>query len=158
VDDEERRGGGPPVVGGGAIWSLNVDGGRLYALDPPRVALLASISVGALPHFASPTLWDGWVLIGTMSGVVAVKALAQLVADLRAVAGYGRRFMREPCGGYPDTPGVPPCCHPRCSQAPTLWNVMKRNLTVTRLGCQKQPAPGGSSHVVRRIGPVAPEA
>jgi len=67
-------GGGPPVVGGGAIWSLNVDGGRLYALDPATGGVLASISVGALPHFASPTLWDGWVLIGTMSGVVAVKA------------------------------------------------------------------------------------
>ncbi|HEY1168744.1 MAG TPA: PQQ-binding-like beta-propeller repeat protein [Candidatus Limnocylindrales bacterium] len=67
-------GGGPPVIGGGAIWSLNVDGGRLYALDPATGGVLASISVGSLPHFASPTLWGGWVLIGTMSGVVAVKA------------------------------------------------------------------------------------
>ena len=66
-------GGGPPVIGGGAIWSLNVDGGRLYALDPATGGVLASVSIGALPHFASPTLWDGWVLIGTMSGLVALK-------------------------------------------------------------------------------------
>lgn len=67
-------GGGPPVLGGGAVWSLNVDGGRLYALDPATGAVQASIAVGELPHFASPTLWGGQILVGTMSGVVAVKA------------------------------------------------------------------------------------
>jgi hypothetical protein len=34
---------------------------------------LASISVGTLPHFASPTLWNSLVFVGTMSGVFAVK-------------------------------------------------------------------------------------
>ena len=67
-------GGGPPVIGGGAVWSLNVDGGRLYALDPATGGVLASLSVGALPHFASPTLWNGQVLVGTMAGVVAIAA------------------------------------------------------------------------------------
>ncbi len=66
-------GGGPPVVGGGAVWSVNVAGGHLYALDPATGRVIASISVGALPHFASPTLWNGQVFVGTMSGVVAVK-------------------------------------------------------------------------------------
>jgi outer membrane protein assembly factor BamB len=65
-------GGGPAVVGGGAVWSLNVANGHLYALDPATGAALASISVGTLPHFASPTLWGGQVLVGTMSGVVAI--------------------------------------------------------------------------------------
>jgi len=36
--------------------------------------------------------------------------------------------------------------------------VMKGSPTGDRVGLSKQPAPGGSSHVVRRIGPVAPEA
>jgi len=66
-------GGGPPVIGGGAVWSVNVAGGHLYALDPATGGVIASISVGALPHFASPTLWNGQVFVGTMSGVVAVK-------------------------------------------------------------------------------------
>lgn len=65
-------GGAPPVVGGGAVWSVNQDNGGLYALDPSTGATLASISLGAVPHFASPTLWNGIVLVGTMSGVVAV--------------------------------------------------------------------------------------
>ncbi|MFI5259945.1 MAG: PQQ-binding-like beta-propeller repeat protein [Candidatus Limnocylindrales bacterium] len=66
-------GGGPPVIGGGAVWSLNADDGRLYALDPASGSAVTSVSIGELPHFASPTLWDGQVLVGTMSGVVAVR-------------------------------------------------------------------------------------
>jgi outer membrane protein assembly factor BamB len=63
--------GGPPVVGGGVVWSLASD--HLYALDPTTGATRASMAVGSLPHFASPTLWNGLVLVGTMSGVFAVK-------------------------------------------------------------------------------------
>ena len=66
------KGGGPPVIGGGAVWSLYAAGGTLSALNPATGGVLASIGVGALPHFASPTLWGGMVLVGTMTGVVAV--------------------------------------------------------------------------------------
>jgi polyvinyl alcohol dehydrogenase (cytochrome) len=65
---------GPPVVAGGAVWTTNTASGRLYALDPATGAALATIAVGTLPHFASPTLWNGLVLVGTMTGVVAVTA------------------------------------------------------------------------------------
>jgi outer membrane protein assembly factor BamB len=66
--------GGPPVVGGGAVWSCNIDNGKLFALDPATGATLASIAVGDLPHFASPSLWRGQVFIGTLAGVTAVNA------------------------------------------------------------------------------------
>ncbi len=66
--------GGPPVVGGGAVWSLNIDRGEIFALDPSTGAFRASLAVGDLPHFASPTLWRGQVFIGTLAGVVAVNA------------------------------------------------------------------------------------
>jgi hypothetical protein len=45
----------------------------LVALDPLNAKTLASISVGEISHFASPTLWNGLVLVGTLKGVVAVK-------------------------------------------------------------------------------------
>ena len=64
--------GNAPVVGGGAVWSTASD--TLFALDPATGKTRASIAVGSLPHFASPTLWNGLVLVGTMSGVFAVKA------------------------------------------------------------------------------------
>jgi outer membrane protein assembly factor BamB len=66
--------GGPPVVGGGAVWSLNTADGVLFAIDPNTGATLGSISVGRLPHFASPTLSAGQVFVGTMAGVTAVKS------------------------------------------------------------------------------------
>jgi outer membrane protein assembly factor BamB len=64
--------GGPPVIGGGAVWTLT--GSTLYALDPASGKELAGISVGTLPHFASPTLWRGQVFVGTMTGVIAITA------------------------------------------------------------------------------------
>lgn len=66
--------GGPPVFGGGAVWSLNIGRGTLFALDPNTGAAVGSVSVGALPHFASPTLWQGRIFVGTLAGVTAVDA------------------------------------------------------------------------------------
>jgi hypothetical protein len=65
---------GPPVIGGGAVWSLDIGAGQLLALSPSSGAVLARIAVGPLPHFASPTLWDGLVLVGTLRGVTAIRA------------------------------------------------------------------------------------
>jgi outer membrane protein assembly factor BamB len=62
---------GPPVVGGGAVWSTAIARGELMALDPATGRAVASVAVGPLPHFASPTLWNGEILVGTLSGVSA---------------------------------------------------------------------------------------
>jgi polyvinyl alcohol dehydrogenase (cytochrome) len=65
---------GPPVIGGGVIWSLAIGTGELLALSPSTGAVMARLGVGPVPHFVSPTLWDGLVLVGTMRGVTAVQA------------------------------------------------------------------------------------
>jgi outer membrane protein assembly factor BamB len=64
---------GPPVIGGGVIWSLALGSGELQALSPSTGTVLARIGVGPVPHFASPTLWDGLVFVGTMTGVTAIR-------------------------------------------------------------------------------------
>jgi outer membrane protein assembly factor BamB len=58
-----------PVIGGGAVWSVNRSTGRLVALDPATGSTLGSIAVGATPHFVSPTLWNGRILVGTNAGI-----------------------------------------------------------------------------------------
>jgi len=63
---------GSPVLGGGGVWVVDYDGGMLYVLNPATGAVSHQLSVGAMPHFASPTLADGRAYIGTMTGVVAV--------------------------------------------------------------------------------------
>ena len=49
--------------------------GALYALNPNTGATLASISVGSVPHFATPTLSGGMAFVGTSTGVVAIKGV-----------------------------------------------------------------------------------
>jgi hypothetical protein len=61
-----------PALGGGAVWAMNDGNGVLFALDQNTGKVLAQISVGASPHFASPTLAPGRAYVGTMNGVVAV--------------------------------------------------------------------------------------
>jgi polyvinyl alcohol dehydrogenase (cytochrome) len=63
---------GSPVLGGGAVWVTDTDRGILYALDPASGAPRQQVEVGALPHFASPTLAADHAYLGTTSGVVAV--------------------------------------------------------------------------------------
>jgi outer membrane protein assembly factor BamB len=62
---------GPPVVAAGTIYTTD-GSGAVYALNAATGATLGHISVGSLPHFASPSLSGGTVLIGTLNGVTAV--------------------------------------------------------------------------------------
>jgi polyvinyl alcohol dehydrogenase (cytochrome) len=64
---------GSPVIGGGAAWVTATSAGVLYELNPRTGNAVHSIALGSqLPHFASPTLSGGLVLIGTLHGLVAV--------------------------------------------------------------------------------------
>src|SRR6266851_6061688 len=62
----------PPIVGGHTVYSLD-PGGILYALDIDTGLARAKLSLGlAVPHFATPTLSQGRIFVGTMVGVSAV--------------------------------------------------------------------------------------
>jgi outer membrane protein assembly factor BamB len=65
---------GSPVVGGRTVYSLDPAGGTLYALDAERGRVRASAPVGQTSRFATPTLAGGLVLVGTLTGVVALAA------------------------------------------------------------------------------------
>ncbi|HTC69766.1 MAG TPA: cell wall-binding repeat-containing protein [Acidothermaceae bacterium] len=63
---------GPPVVASGTLYTTD-GSGSVYALNASTGATLGQISVGSLPHFASPSLSGTTLLIGTLSGVTAVR-------------------------------------------------------------------------------------
>jgi outer membrane protein assembly factor BamB len=66
---------GSPVLGGGAVWVPDWNGGVLYQLSLANGHVEHQIKLGSeLPHFASPSLSANLVLLGTMSGVVAVRS------------------------------------------------------------------------------------
>ncbi|APA98258.1 PQQ-binding-like beta-propeller repeat protein [Nocardia seriolae] len=61
---------GPPVVAAGRVWATDWRrGGTLYALDPATGNILARYATGPLPHFATPALNGGDLVVGTMSGL-----------------------------------------------------------------------------------------
>jgi putative cell wall-binding protein/outer membrane protein assembly factor BamB len=62
---------GPPVVASGTVYTTD-GSGSIFALNAASGATVGQISVGSLPHFASPSLSGNLVLIGTLSGVTAV--------------------------------------------------------------------------------------
>lgn len=66
------HGAGSPAIGGGAVWVTDYQQAQLFALDPADGHVLQQITVPSLPHFASPTLSGGRVLLGTLTGVTAV--------------------------------------------------------------------------------------
>lgn len=65
--------GAAPVIGGGAVWAAFQS--RIWQIDPQTGKTVTTASTGAqLPHFATPTLHDSLVIVGTMSGVSAVSS------------------------------------------------------------------------------------
>jgi outer membrane protein assembly factor BamB len=63
---------GSPVIGGQTVYSLDTSGGMLYALDAATGAVRATVEVGGASRFATPSLSQGQVFVGTFQGVVAV--------------------------------------------------------------------------------------
>jgi outer membrane protein assembly factor BamB len=63
---------GSPVIGGNTVYSLDPAGGMLYALDAAAGSVLATISVGTTSRFATPTLAQSSIFVGTLKGIVAV--------------------------------------------------------------------------------------
>ncbi len=66
---------GPPVLGGESVLSVDTSSGTLFALDAATGAPQGQISVGPVPHFASPALDGVLALVPTLSGVVAVSGI-----------------------------------------------------------------------------------
>lgn len=64
---------GSPVIGGNTVYSLYPGGGMLYALDAATGSVRATVSVGTTSRFATPTLFQNTIFVGTMTGTVAVE-------------------------------------------------------------------------------------
>jgi outer membrane protein assembly factor BamB len=62
----------PPIGGGHTLYSLDTNG-ILYALDTETGLVRAQLPLGiAVPHFATPSLSQGRIFVGTYEGVSAV--------------------------------------------------------------------------------------
>ncbi|MBV8949254.1 MAG: PQQ-like beta-propeller repeat protein, partial [Actinobacteria bacterium] len=64
---------GTPVYGGNTVWTMDLDGGVLYALNPSDGSVKQSITVGHAQHFASPVVVGDTVIIATSHTVSALR-------------------------------------------------------------------------------------
>jgi hypothetical protein len=68
--DKDLGYGAAPVIGGGAVWAAFQS--HIWQVDPATGKTVSTAPTGALlPHFATPTLHDNLVVVGTMEGVSA---------------------------------------------------------------------------------------
>lgn len=63
---------GSPIVGGQTLYSVNYTLGVLYALNTATGQMRTQVSVGQTSRFATPTLYQTTVFVGTLTGVAAV--------------------------------------------------------------------------------------
>lgn len=63
---------GSPIVTAGAVWAIEPDSARLYALDPSSGAELYSTDLGAARHFNTPAATEGYVIAPAGTRVVAI--------------------------------------------------------------------------------------
>ena len=62
----------PPIVGGNTVYSLD-QMGTLYAIDIATGKVRTQVALGvAVAHFATPTISNGQLFVGTTAGVIAV--------------------------------------------------------------------------------------
>ena len=66
-------GAGSPLLAGGALWTVDWNNARLYALNRATGAVMSGfpIAINPTPHFAAPSAALGLLLIGTNTGVSA---------------------------------------------------------------------------------------
>ncbi len=50
---------GPPIIAGGAVWSIDTGSGTMTAFAPDSGRVLATQSLGAVTHFATPSAGGG---------------------------------------------------------------------------------------------------
>jgi outer membrane protein assembly factor BamB len=65
---------GPPIVAGGELWVLDLSGSSLDELNPASGAVVHTIGVPALAHFAAPAASGGLIFVASLRSVEAVRA------------------------------------------------------------------------------------
>ena len=61
---------GSPIVTAGAVWAIEPEAGRLYALDPSSGAVVYTANLGSARHFSTPAATEGFVVAPAGSRVV----------------------------------------------------------------------------------------
>jgi outer membrane protein assembly factor BamB len=64
---------GSPVFGANTVWTVAVDAGKLYALNPLNGAVMQTIPIGHARHFTTPTIAGGTVIVASDTTIQAFR-------------------------------------------------------------------------------------
>jgi outer membrane protein assembly factor BamB len=62
---------GPPIVSGGAVWSVDINSGRLHAFDVRTGREMFTESLGTVQHFTTPTAVGGQLFVAADQRIIA---------------------------------------------------------------------------------------
>lgn len=65
-----------PILAAGAVWAIEPESGRLFALEPSTGAVLYTMNLGSARHFSTPAATEGYVVAPAGDAVVAVATAA----------------------------------------------------------------------------------
>jgi polyvinyl alcohol dehydrogenase (cytochrome) len=63
---------GPPIIAAGAVWTTEITGGTLYALNPTTGAVMSQLSLGSVEHFSTPSAGDGLIFVAATQTIYAI--------------------------------------------------------------------------------------
>lgn len=66
---------GPPIIAGGAVWSYDLDNGQLSAFDPNNGRQRATLQLGHVDQFTTPTAVGSMLFAGAGSRLIAVSGI-----------------------------------------------------------------------------------
>jgi hypothetical protein len=53
---------GSPIIAAGAVWAIEPETGRLFALDLTSGSVLYTANLGTARHFSTPAATEGFVI------------------------------------------------------------------------------------------------
>ena len=66
---------GPPIIAGGAVWSYDLDSGRLSGFDPSSGRRRATLQLGHVDQFSTPTAVGTMLFAGAGKHLIAYSGI-----------------------------------------------------------------------------------
>ncbi len=63
---------GPPIIAGDAVWTVDINSGNFYALNPQTGSVLFQMSAGPVEHFTTPSAGGGLVFLAANQTIYAI--------------------------------------------------------------------------------------
>jgi outer membrane protein assembly factor BamB len=68
---------GPSILAYGAVWSVNILGNTLFALNPGNGSVISQISLSPFEHFTTPSAGNGFIFVAANQTIYGIDAVTR---------------------------------------------------------------------------------